>query len=197
MNVRCVNPKNYRLNRGQVYQAENAENPSYYIIINERGRRVRYAKNLFEAAEQEEIPAQQPGLPPDTPLENVARHIFEENDITVGGNNIRVGFNLINNASGVSCGVSSISGLNSQCANIAEHFGDEDATRVLSDLLQLKIESLQEDAVLFLFSTNVDGNEWYDTIERAIQGMHDFTVLSDHTANNPNTDNDITLWVVE
>ena len=203
MNKICINPKNYKLTQGKEYYIVDEED-GYYLLANDSNKIVRYYSDLFGDIEEavEEV------APPPPPARTEADVISSLN-VTSGGQRCTVTYVDLNNqtvnfqtdiigisGTEISCGIRQIYAINNILSSIDNNVNtDED------DLLELRKEIVKRVISLFinrnrgnsrwmLMSTNNDDifEDYFDVIDSLAQ-----TNLG--WENNPNSGNDIKLWV--
>ena len=203
MNKICINPKNYKLTQGKVYEILDEED-GYYLLVNDSNKTVRYYSDLFDDVEEavEEV------APPPPPARTEADVISSLN-VTCAGQRCTVTYVDLNNqtvtfqtstiginGTNISCGIRQMSNINNILSSIDNNVStDED------DLLELRKEIVKRVTSLFirdlrgntrwmLMSTNNDDifEDYFDVFDSLAQ-----TNLG--WENNPNSGNDIKLWV--
>ena len=203
MNKICINPKNYKLTQGKIYEIIDEED-GYFLLVNDSNKTVRYYSDLFGDIEEavEEV------APPPPPARTEADVISSLN-VTCNGQRCTVTYVDLNNqtinfqtsaigisSTDISCGIRQISGINDILSSIDNNVNtDED------DLLELRKEIVKRVISLFirynrgntrwmLMSTNNDDSyeDYFDVFDSLAQ-----TNLG--WENNPNSGNEIKLWV--
>ena len=203
MNKICTNPKNYKLTQGKVYEILDEED-GYFLLVNDSNKTVRYYSDLFGDIEEavEEV------APPPPPARTEADVISSLN-VTYNNNRCNVMYVDLNNetinfstepinvaTSSISCGIHQLYNINAVMDSIDDNvLTDED------DLLELRKEIVKRVISLFirnkrastrwmLMSTNYDGDfeDYFDVFDSLAQ-----TNLG--WENNPNSGNEIKLWV--
>ena len=203
MNKICINPKNYKLTQGKVYEILDEED-GYFLLVNDSNKTVRYYSDLFGDVEEavEEV------APPPPPARTEADVISSLN-VTYNNNRCTVNYVDLNNnnvnfttdsimvaTSSISCGIYQLYNINAIMESIDDNVNtDED------DLLELRKEIVKRVISLFihnkrastrwmLMSTNYDDSyeDYFEVIDSLAQ-----TNLG--WENNPNSGNEIKLWV--
>ncbi len=203
MNKICTNPKNYKLTQGKVYEILDEED-GYFLLVNDSNKTVRYYSDLFDDVEEavEEV------APPPPPARTEADVISSLN-VTCNGQRCTVTYVDLNNQSvtfqtsligidgtNISCGIRQMHGINAIMESIDDNVDtDED------DLLELRKEIVKRVTSLFiryfrgnsrwmLMSTNNN-----DTFEDYFEVFDSLAQTNLGWENNPNSGNEIKLWV--
>lgn len=206
MNKICINPKNYKLTQGKVYEILDEED-GYYLLVNDSNKTVRYYSDLFDDAEQANEPIEEVAPPP--PPVRTEADVISSLNVTCSGQICNVTYVDLNNetvnfqtstigisSTDISCGIRQIHGINDILSSIENNVNtDED------DLLELRKEIVKRVTSLFiryhrgnsrwmLMSTNNDSSfedyfEVFDSLAQTNLGWE----------NNPNSGNEIKLWV--
>lgn len=213
MRIKCIAVENYKLTEGKIYNAE-SESRDFYKLLNDHNIGVRYNKRLFELAEEGEIeqvarPARAVVPPPPPPLteRDLVESIrfldgsvtFTNFDRTVKTVNNR----FTRNDSSISCGVTQISGINSQIQLIDSFFEDDDDYLTIRKALftkcieqYVRIDKLRG-YIFGTLSTNTsgtdDGHIADEDMLSVLDELADTTTIS---RLNPNSDRNIKVWVM-
>lgn len=203
MNKICTNPKNYKLTQGKVYEILDEED-GYFLLVNDSNKTVRYYSDLFVDVE-EAVEEVAPPPPPARTEEDVISSL----NVTCGGsrcnvtyvdlNNQTVNFNTASigiSVSDISCGIRQMFNINDVLSNINNSVNTSD-----DDLLELRKEIVKR--VISLFIRNKRGNtRWIlmstnydDSFEDYFDVIDSLTQINLGWENNPNSGNDIKLWV--
>jgi len=191
--VKCVNPKNYRLTVDNEYSVEDT-NDDFYLVINDNGKQVRYSKDLFE----------------DVILEDTIEQILERvslnpnrviNSFSIDGNNITFNNTTLLGCfdnTHLSCGIGFITNINEAYNRIHTALIDyvnenrsDLVQQVFKKLFKLNVERINQPKLFYLSSTNTN----YIHFEAIDSVLSQFTV-SGITGHNPNSGNEIKLWVM-
>ena len=203
MNKICINPKNYKLTQGKVYEILDEED-GYYLLVNDSNKTVRYYSDLFDDIEEavEEV------APPPPPARTEADVISSLN-VTCNGQRCTVTYVDLNNqpvtfqtttvgiaGTDISCGIRQISGINDILSSIDNNVNtDED------DLLELRKEIVKR-VISLLINRNRGNTRWMLMSTNNNESYEDYFEVIDSLTqanlgweNNPNSENDIKLWV--
>lgn len=219
MTLQCKNKGNNKsITTDKEYEVIN-ETETRYSIINDKGIQANYAKNLF--IEAVEIIPQIPiidGLEAETSIVNEAGEpgfiitikIDGQEDYIFDGEKI-----LDISESCISCGIKTVEGLdvlmkfmndfeeyfdnyldeNIKNFKIDEDFDFDSFYKEIAELLITDlIEDYQNECLFLLLSTNVANNGSYNT--NIIESLNANSEI-DLFGINPNTDNDIKLWILK
>ena len=203
MNKICTNPKNYKLTQGKVYEILDEED-GYFLLVNDSNKTVRYYSDLFADAEE----AVQEVAPPPPPARTEADVISSLN-VTCGGQRCTVTYVDLNNqtinfqtsaigisSTDISCGIRQISGINNILSGIDNNVStdEDDLLGLRKEIIKRVISSLihynRGNTRWMLMSTN--NNESYEDYFEVIDSL---TQANLGWATNPNSENDIKLWV--
>ena len=203
MNKICTNPKNYKLTQGKVYEILDEED-GYFLLVNDSNKTVRYYSDLFDDVEEavEEV------APPPPPARTEADVISSLNVIA---NNVRctVTYVDLNNqtvtfqtntigvsGTDISCGIRQMSGINDVLASI-----DGNVSTTDDDLLELRKEIVKR-VMSLLINRNRGNSRWMLISTNSNSIYEDYFEVFDSLAQtnlgwevNPNSGNDIKLWV--
>lgn len=201
--IKCVNPKNYNLTLNEDYELVN-ESADFVTIRNNNNKVLRYSKDLFEISTVIAEPVTAPLPPPPPPRTeqdcinsiviegNQLRYHNMNNELITFGN-ISLG-RLINND--FSCGVARYHDLNYMMSRIDHSVDTSD-----DDMINLRIAifkailtyNFNRSQIRFhMFSTNFDINfeDYFDVLDEMAG------VSKTEWASNPNSGNDIKVWVI-
>ena len=203
MNKICINPKNYKLTQGKVYEILDEED-GYYLLVNDSNKTVRYYSDLFDDVEEavEEV------APPPPPVRTEADVISSLN-VTCNGQRCTVTYVDLNNqtvnfqtntigisSTDISCGIRQISGINNILSSI-----DNNVNTNEDDLLELRKEIVKRVTSLFI-RHNRGNTRWMLMSTNNDDSYEDYFEVIDSLAqtnlgweNNPNSGNEIKLWV--
>jgi len=217
MTLQCINKGNNKaITTGKEYEIIN-ETDTRYAILNDKGIQANYAKNLFQNLVVEDT------TPIINELE-VMTSMNQENGedgfiitIKIEGQKDYVfeGKNMLDICeSGFSCAIKTVEGLDSLMKfvnNFKEDFKnylndnivnfkideDFDFDTFYKEIVELLITDLiaeyQNECLYLLLSTNVSNNLDYNT--DVIETLNDNSEV-DLFGLNPNTDNDVKLWIL-
>ena len=203
MNKICINPKNYKLTQGKVYEILDEED-GYFLLINDSNKTVRYYSDLFDDIEEavEEV------APPPPPARTEADVISSLN-VTCAGQRCTVTYVDLNNQSvtfqtdtieisetNISCGIHQMYNINNILSSI-----DNNVSTADDDLLELKKEIIKR-VISLLIRYNRGNTRWMLMSTNNDDSYEDYFDVFDSLAqtnlgweNNPNSGNDIKLWV--
>lgn len=208
MRIVCIAVENYKLTEGKIYVAEN-ESRDFYKLLNDNNIGVRYSKRLFRIARPDEtgeveIPVIVTPPPPPALTE---RDLV--NSITIATGQVTfIDFDrqrkIVRNAfsrdnSAISCGVTQISGINSQISEIDEFFdlGDDDFVTIRKALFAACINEyvksprgLTRGFIFGTMSTNISEDT---DLMIVLDELADSTTPAKR---NPNSGNDIKVWIM-
>lgn len=199
----CINPKNYKLTQGNEYEILQQED-GYYLIVNDSNKTVRYYSDLFGDIEEavEEV------TPPPPPARTEADVISSLN-VTCSVQRCTVTYVDLNNqtvnfqtstigifGTDISCGIRQISGINDILLSI-----DNNVSTTDDDLLELRKEIVKR-VISLLINRNRGNTRWMLMSTNNDDIFEDYFDVFDSLAqtnlgweNNPNSGNDIKLWV--
>ena len=203
MNKICINPKNYKLTQGKVYEILDEED-GYFLLVNDSNKTVRYYSDLFGDIEEavEEV------APPPPPARTEADVISSLN-VTCVGQRCTVTYVDLNNqtvnfqtstigifGTDISCGIRQMSNINNILSSI-----DNNVSTADDDLLELKKEIVKR-VISLLIHYNRGNSRWMLMSTNNDSSFEDYFEVFDSLAqtnlgweNNPNSGNDIKLWV--
>ena len=203
MNKICINPKNYKLTQGKVYEILDEED-GYFLLVNDSNKTVRYYSDLFADGKEavEEV------APPPPPARTEADVISSLN-VTSGGQRCNVTYVDLNNqtvnfqtntigisSTNISCGIRQMHGINDILSSI-----DNNVSTADDDLLELRKEIVKRVISLFI-RYNRNNTRWMLMSTNNDDSYEDYFEVFDSLAqtnlgweNNPNSENDIKLWV--
>lgn len=189
----CVNPKNYNLTEEKEYEII-TELEGFVSVINDKGLVRNYSAELFKEVKVEE----------ELTLEDVNWTIFYEYDyaelalsFSLGTEKIERTVQLKGGLVAGNCGIADIDGVNGIYQTIldvlGEDFGlyeiDEKALEIFEDCIKEISKKVEEtDKAMIVFSTN-------DTFLEIWEVFDDLTDLATATLTNPNSDNEIKMWI--
>lgn len=195
--VICTNPKGYRLTQNREYTVDETQKRGYYQLTNDNGREVFYADDLFR----------------DVPRESTADEIM---------NTLNIEFTLLNNnpnsvsispsysidggvmsftstlgyeRMNASCGICDLAGINGLVSNIVNIVPNRQDlhNRMLTTIIERLINYEHLNYGLFLISTQVDNNNHIELIDSVLSNVGLVRIQK----YNPNSGNQIVLWVLE
>lgn len=177
--IKCINPKVYNLTAGKEYEVIN-ESGRFYTVINDTGSAFSYSKELFEV--ETPAPIEEPlTIRIDNPAGN-HQYRITTNKYAI----LRVIFERTGTS--ISCGINQFYNVNEVVREVLERY-NEDAIEVLKALVS---HVLTRYVYKFaLLSTNITDNEDVVEVLDKVLGDHQ------HEGLNPNSGNDIALWVVD
>lgn len=199
----CINPKNYKLTQGNEYEILQQED-GYYLIVNDSNKTVRYYSDLFGDIEEavEEV------APPPPPARTEADVISSLNVTCIASrctvtyvdlNNQTVNFQTSTigiDGTEISCGIRQMHGINDILSSIDNNVSTED-----DDLLELRKEIVKR-VISLLINRNKGNTRWMLMSTNNNDSYEDYFDVFDSLAqtnlgweNNPNSENDIKLWV--
>ena len=203
MNKICINPKNYKLTQGKVYEILDEED-GYYLLVNDSNKTVRYYSDLFGDIEEavEEV------APPPPPTRTEADVISSLN-VNGGDQRCTIIYADLNNQivnfrtstmgislTDISCGIRQMSNINNILLSI-----DNNVSTTDDDLLELRKEIVKRVISLFI-NRNRGNSRWMLMFTNNNDTFEDYFDVFDSLAqtnlgweNNPNSGNDIKLWV--
>lgn len=194
----CVNPKNYNLTEEKEYEII-AELERFVSVINDKGLVRSYSAELFKEVKAEE----------ELTLEDVNWTIFYEYDdaelalsFSLGTEKVEKTVQLGGGLIAGNCGIVHIDGINDIYQTILdalkEDFGlyevdeyevDEKALVIFKDCIGEISEVVEEiRKAMVVFSTN-------DTFPEIWKALDDLTDLATVTLTNPNSYNEIKMWI--
>ena len=203
MNKICINPKNYKLTQGKVYEILDEED-GYFLLVNDSNKTVRYYSDLFGDVEEavEEVA-------PPTPPARTEADVISSLNVTCAGQRCTVTYVDLNNQSvgfqtstigisgtDISCGIRQISGINDILYCI-----DNNVNTNEDDLLELRKEILKR-VISLLINRNRGNTRWMLMSTNNDVSYEDYFEVFDSLAQtnlgwetNPNSENEIKLWV--
>ena len=208
MNKICINPKNYKLTQGKVYEILDEED-GYFLLVNDSNKTVRYYSDLFDDVEESNETVEAITPPPPPPPARTEADVISSLNVTSSGqrcsvtyvdlNNQTVNFQTSNigiSGTDISCGIRQMYNINGILSSIEDNIDIND-----DDLLELRKEIVKRVTSLFirhnrgntrwmLMSTNNDDyyEDYFDVFDSLAQ-----TNLG--WEENPNSGNEIKLWV--
>ena len=202
MNKICINPKNYKLTQGKVYEILEEED-GYFLLVNDSNKTVRYYSDLFDDVEVVETVAPPP--PPARTEEDVISSL----NITYGNSRCNVTYVDLNNqnisfrtntigisTTDISCGVRQMYNINDILSGIDNHVSTTD-----DDFLELRKEIVKR-VISLLINHNRGNSRWMLMSTNNDDRYEDYFEVFDSLAqtnlgweNNPNSGSEIKLWV--
>ena len=203
MNKICINPKNYKLTQGKIYEILDEED-GYFLLVNDSNKTVRYYSDLFGDVEEavEEVA-------PPTPPARTEADVISSLNVTYNNDRCTVTYVDLNNqtvtfqtstigisGTNISCGIRQMSSINKILSSIENNVSTED-----DDLLELRKEIVKRVTSL-LIRHNRGNSRWMLMSTNNDSSFEDYFEVFDSLAqtnlgweNNPNSGNDIKLWV--
>ena len=205
MNKICTNPKNYKLTQGKVYEILDEED-GYFLLVNDSNKTVRYYSDLFDDVIA--IPDEETIAPPPPPARTEADVISSLN-VTYVGQRCIVTYVDLNNqtvtfqtstigisGTNISCGIRQMYGINNILSSI-----DNNVSTTDDDLLELRKEIVKR-VISLLINRNRGNTRWMLMSTNNDDSYEDYFEVFDSLAqtnlgweNNPNSGNEIKLWV--
>ena len=206
MNKICINPKNYKLTQGKVYEILDEED-GYYLLVNDSNKTVRYYSDLF--GDIEEVNETVEAFTPPPPPARTEADVISSLNVTSGGQRCTVTYVDLNNQSvtfqtdtivisltDISCGIRQMHDINDILSSIDNNVStDED------DLLELRKEIVKR-VISLIIHYNRGNTRWMLMSTNNDDSYEDYFDVFDSLAqtnlgweNNPNSGNDIKLWV--
>ncbi len=207
MNKICINPKNYKLTQGKEYYIVDEED-GYFLLVNDSNKTVRYYSDLFDDVEQANEPVEEVAPPP-SPARTEADVISSLN-VTYNNDRCAVTYVDLNNqsvtfqtdtigisATDISCGIRQMFNIND---NILLSI-DNNVSTTDDDLLELRKEIVKR-VISLIIHYNRGNTRWMLMSTNNDDRYEDYFEVFDSLAqtnlgweNNPNSGNDIKLWV--
>ena len=161
MNKICINPKNYKLTQGKVYEILDEED-GYFLLVNDSNKTVRYYSDLFGDVEEavEEVAPPPPPARTETDVISSLNVTYNHQRCTVTYvdlNNQTVNFQTSTigiSGTDISCGIRQISGINDILYCI-----DNNVNTNEDDLLELRKEILKR-VISLLINRNRGNTRW-------------------------------------
>ena len=206
MNKICINPKNYKLTQGKVYEILDEED-GYFLLVNDSNKTVRYYSDLFDDIEEAVEPVEEVAPPP--PPARTEADVINSLNVTYNNNRCTVNYVDLNNnnvnfttdsinvtASYISCGVYQLYNINAIMECIDDNVNtDED------DLLELRKEIVKRVISLFIHNKR-SSTRWMIMSTNNNSSFEDYFDVFDSLAQtnlgwetNPNSGSEIKLWV--
>lgn len=194
--VRCVNPKNYKLTLNSQYLVE--EDGDFYLVINDNGKNVRYSQDLFEDVQ---VVVQQPVIPePPRRTEqdcinsiNINGRIISYTDID--NNNISFEWNYGYADTNISCGISQLYRIDNLITSILSNVNtnDNDFEDLIKELFVRTLKSVIStmDNRFVLIST-----AYSDECEDFYHYLSNLSHVETEWLENPNSGNEIKMWTI-
>lgn len=190
--IKCIDPKHYNLTEGKEYQTIDGvtEEDSYYTIENDKGNIARYSRTLFEEVIEEPEPEPEPTP---TPFTVTVSHINNYRFRITDSEGKSFVLSATVNGTSISCGIYQLAGINSIYSSIGGVYRNDEnrLDKIHIVLTEFFRQVFRLNAFKFmLVSTNISLNATYIGIYNRLFGDYQ------HSGNNPNSGNDIALWVV-
>ena len=203
MNKICINPKNYKLTQGKIYEILDEED-GYFLLVNDSNKTVRYYSDLFGDIE-EAVEEVAPPLPP----ARTEADVISSLNVTYNNNRCNVTYVDLNNetinfqtntigisSTDISCGIRQMYNINDVLSSIENNVNtDED------DLLELRKEIVKRVISLFIHNKRAS-TRWMvmstnnnDTFEDYFEVFDSLAQTNLGWEDNPNSGNEIKLWV--
>jgi MoaA/NifB/PqqE/SkfB family radical SAM enzyme len=189
MEVNCLEkPAKFKnLTRNKNYEA--IEDGEAYVVTNDIGFRARYAKKYFRVV---------PEAPVTRRLLDLLTVTIEDEDVRIVLNRTTREVSLSVDATEISCGIDQISGISNLKSTVNSMYAAKAAdiegtkTEMFATIMNVILEELRRDnKMCWLVSDQVrDSDIELDAYLTSI-------AVSAITGNNPNSGNDITLWVIQ
>ena len=208
MNKICINPKNYKLTQGKVYEILDEED-GYFLLVNDSNKTVRYYSDLFDDVEESNETVEAFTPPPPPPPARTEADVISSLNVTCAGQRCSVTYVDLNNqtvnfqtstigisGTNISCGIRQMYSINNILSSIDNNVNtDED------DLLELSKEIVKR-VISLLIRANRGNTRWMLMSTNADVIYEDYFEVIDSLAqtnlgweNNPNSENEIKLWV--
>jgi hypothetical protein len=191
MEIKCKTPKDYKLTKDKVYEANESSKENFYVITNDDNKEVNYHKDLFEEVARGSTPEEI--LESFRCVQNEDDEVIFDCNVIIDGENIEFSTEIDDYESRNSCGITFAEGLSDLSNEIRNNIPDRGNIRIdiAQQILHLFInESRYAAFVLFTTNTNMDG---YDFINDALMSICDHSDVE----HNPNSGNDIKFWMVK
>ena len=205
MNKICINPKNYKLTQGKVYEILDEED-GYFLLVNDSNKTVRYYSDLFDDVIA--IPDEETIAPP-APSVRTETDVISSLNVTYNNNRCNVMYVDLNNQTVnfqtntigisetvISCGIRQMCNINNILLSI-----DNNVSTADDDLLELRKEIVKR-VISLLIHYNRGNSRWMLMSTNNDSSFEDYFDVFDSLAqtnlgweNNPNSGNDIKLWV--
>lgn len=185
MKVKCINQRNFKnITLENEYQVLE-ESADFYTIINNRGVSARYSKDYFEVIVE---PILQPIIEDidEVGVEDVVDFSVEWDDdytnilINIQENEVKLEYYDVSS----NCGVASYHGVNWLFENC--NFNTDLFKKIIENVI--KTVSDRRNKAILIFSTNDEYPEIWTVLDELMD-------LSTETIENPNSDNEIKLWI--
>ena len=207
MNKICTNPKNYKLTQGKIYEILDEED-GYFLLVNDSNKTVRYYSDLFDDIEEAVEEAVEEVAPPPPPARTEADVISSLN-VTYSVSRCTVTYVDLNNqtvnfqtdtigisSTDISCGIRQMYNINDILLSI-----DDNVSTLDDDLLELRKEIVKR-VISLIIRYNRGNTRWMLMSTNNDDSYEDYFEVIDSLAqtnlgweNNPNSGNDIKLWV--
>lgn len=194
--VRCVNPKNYKLTLNSQYLVE--EDGDFYLVVNDNGKNVRYAQDLFEDVQ---VVVQQPVIP--EPPRRTEQDCINSIDVhgrtisytDINNNNISFEWNYGYSDTNISCGIEQLYRIDDLMNLILDNVDtdDNDFEDLIKELFVRTLKSVisTRENRFVLISTAYD-NEFEDFYRYLSELSH----VETGWMVNPNSGNEIKMWTI-
>jgi hypothetical protein len=218
MILECKNKGNNKsITTGKEYEVIN-ETETRYAILNDKGIQANYAKNLFQNAVKEVVIPVIDGLDIETSVTLDNNMLNFKINVKIEGQDdfvLNSGRIMNFNESHISCGIYTLSELNalmtfmtrfqhqftsylSSKINIFTVNEDIDFDEIYQEIADSLIQDLIEYAtgkfLFLLLSTNINNNQAHNQL---IQNSLDKASEAELSGTNPNSNNNIELWVLK
>lgn len=196
MNKICINSKNYKLTEGKVYSIIE-ENNGYYFLVNDNNRTVRYDSSLFEDEAHGIVPPPPPARTEADCINSISQNTNSISYVDLNNETITINTTVTREGSYISCGVKEVVGLNGVMYNILDNVDTEedDMLDLIDALFRAALENIKSQfpaCRFLLLSTNNDtAHEDFFTI------LDSESVSHTEWENNPNSGNDIKVWILQ
>ena len=194
--VRCVNPKNYKLTLNSQYLVE--EDGDFYLVVNDNGKNVRYYRDLFEDVQI----AVQPPVIPEPPRRteqdcinsiNINNGLIRYTDIN--NNNVSFEWNYGYSGTDISCGIAQLYRIDDLMNLILNHVdtNDNDFEDLIKELFVKTLKSVigTRENRFVLIST-----AYNDECEDFYHYLSNLSHVETEWLNNPNSGNEIKMWTI-
>ena len=194
--VRCVNPKNYKLTLNSQYLVE--EDGDFYLVVNDNGKNVRYAQDLFEDVQ---VVVQQPVIPePPRRTEQDCINSININGRTISytdinNNNISFEWNYGYSDTNISCGIEQLYRIDNLMNSISDNVNTDgnDFEDLVEELfvrtLKRVISTRENRFVLISTAYNDEYEDFYNH-------LGDLSCAETDWLENPNSGNEIKMWTI-
>lgn len=194
--VRCVNPKNYKLTLNSQYLVE--EDGDFYLVVNDNGKNVRYYRDLFEDVQ---IVVQPPVIPePPRRTEQDCINSININDrivsyTDINNDNVSFEWNYGYSDSNISCGINQLYRIDNLMELILNNVdtNDNDFEDLIKELFVRTLKSVigTKENRFVLIST-----AYGDEFEDFYRYLSDLSCVETEWLDNPNSGNEIKMWTI-